>query len=446
MGETNSGFTSQVQVEENVYSYEPANNGSGPFWCYGHTCIVRRGDDVYVTGLETLPDVKSESYNNVRWLLFHRGSQGWDLVRKGDGRTREPAPVGLVSDGRLFVSDNPTLAPVNAMPPSPAHPEMLVFSTQDLAAAPRKLDPDWGEKPPFTEHSYRGMAVDAASNEVLAMNIMQYTHFHWSLLDAEERWVANGKLVFPWGKEYEEPKPIRICYPEIILRNRAVHFLGISDVTEPVKAWKEARFEVTGRVWDYDFRRLFYNYTPDIAAEPFGEWVEVASREETAGHISNLDMWLAPDGAVHLLWAEQSCDTRIRERFFADVRLTGSLHHGILRDGKLVANTTLCEGDVDAGEHVPLWGRFHITPDNRLFVFYSVGPYDRFERDAMANYLVEVTGEKPSAAQCVELEQPLCGSFMTATPRGGSKPSPTLDLLGTGDDPQTVRYVRMRVG
>jgi len=446
MSERMTGFTAKVEVEEDVYSFEPANNGSGPFWCYGHTCIVRRGEKLFVSGLETLPDIRPESYNNVRWLLFRRDTDAWELLQKGDGRTREPCPLGVVSDGRLFMSDNPTLAPVDALPPSPARPEMLVFSTEDPRARPRKLLPDWGENPGFTEHSYRAMAVDADTNEILAMNINGYTHFHWSLLDAEENWTAHGRLEFPWGTEYEEPKPIRICYPELVLNNRAVHFMGISDVVEPVRAWKQARFEVTQRVWDYDFRRLFYTYTPDIGSEPFTEWVEIASREETAGHISNLDLWLASDGAVHVLWAEQSCDPRIRERFFPEVRLTVSLNHGILRGGTLVECQTLCEGDVDAGEQVPLWGRFHITPDNRLFVYYSIGAYDRFARDSTANYLVEVTGQLPSPPVEVRLEQPLHGAFMTATPRGGSPTSNTLDLLGTGSDPQTVRYVRMSIG
>jgi hypothetical protein len=46
----------------------------------------------------------------------------------------------------------------------------------------------------------------------------------------------------------------------------------------------------------------------------------------------------------------------------------------------------------------------------------------------------------------VPLEQPLGRSFMTATPRGGSPPSNVLELLGTGADPNVMRYVRLRIG
>src|SRR5262245_61548123 len=47
-----------VEAEEDVYSFEPANNGAGPMWCSGSTCLVRIADDVFASGLETLKDAK----------------------------------------------------------------------------------------------------------------------------------------------------------------------------------------------------------------------------------------------------------------------------------------------------------------------------------------------------------------------------------------------------
>ena len=44
----------RVEVEEDVYRYEPANNGAGPMWCFGNTCVVRAGQRVWVSGLETI--------------------------------------------------------------------------------------------------------------------------------------------------------------------------------------------------------------------------------------------------------------------------------------------------------------------------------------------------------------------------------------------------------
>jgi len=68
-----------VEIEEDVYSFEPANNGAGPMWCHGSTCLVRIGDDVFASGLETLKDCKP--LNNCRWTLFNREENGWKLLR-----------------------------------------------------------------------------------------------------------------------------------------------------------------------------------------------------------------------------------------------------------------------------------------------------------------------------------------------------------------------------
>ncbi len=63
-----------VEIEEDVYAYTSADNGAGPMWCHGSTCLVRMGDDLFASGLETLPNTKP--LNNCRWMLFQRGPQG----------------------------------------------------------------------------------------------------------------------------------------------------------------------------------------------------------------------------------------------------------------------------------------------------------------------------------------------------------------------------------
>jgi hypothetical protein len=439
-----------VEVEEDIYRYTYGDSEAGPLWCYGSTCLVRSGEDVYVSGYEAIEGV--QPYNNVRWKLFRRGVDGWEMLHEDQvDRTREPSPLAGWPDGRLFLSVNPTLAPVDARY-GPARPQILRFDARDPQSSPVALLPDWGEEPFFTQHSYRALCADAARRELLLMNILEHECYHWSLMDADERWVAHGALVFPWGHDYEEPQPVRLCYPEVVLRDRAVYFLGISDIVEPVSAWKSARFEVTGRTWDYDFRRLFYTYTPDITATPFVEWVQVASREATAGHISNLDLWVAPDGDVHLLWAERSCDPRIRAQFFPSEPLVMSIEHGVIRDGVVISCDTIARGGEGVGDAFPIWGRFHITEDDRLFAFYSVGRQALVGASALPqpeeieNWLVELpTGGTHGVPVRVALEQPLARSYMTATPRAGSPPSDALELLGIGDDPDVLRYVRVRV-
>ena len=109
-----------VEAEEEVYRYEPADNGAGPLWCHGSTCLVRIGEEVFASGLETLKDVKP--LNNCRWTLFRRGPKGWELLRKDEnGRTREPCPLAAFPGGPLFLSANPTLtAPQRLQRPGPA--------------------------------------------------------------------------------------------------------------------------------------------------------------------------------------------------------------------------------------------------------------------------------------------------------------------------------------
>ena len=81
-----------VEVEEDIYTYTNAQNGAGPMWCSGSTTLVRIGDRLFASGLETIPDAKP--LNNCRWMLFTRGSDGRTRVRvDADGRTREPSPL-----------------------------------------------------------------------------------------------------------------------------------------------------------------------------------------------------------------------------------------------------------------------------------------------------------------------------------------------------------------
>ena len=96
-----------VEAEEVVYSYVGADNGSGPMWCHGNSCVVRLGDAVLVSGLETITGAKP--LNNCLPLLYTRGASGWKQVFKGTGRTREPCPLVAFPDGRVFMSINPTL-------------------------------------------------------------------------------------------------------------------------------------------------------------------------------------------------------------------------------------------------------------------------------------------------------------------------------------------------
>ena len=444
-GELASQLRPVVEIEENVYRYEPANNGAGPLWCSGSTCLVRIGPDVFASGIETLKDFKP--LNNCRWTLYRRGPNGWELQQADKtGRTREPCPMVGFADGRLLLSVNPTLVSDPNAYGGPARPEILQFAAADTKAPFETILPDWQGTPKFSEHSYRSFAADGPAGELILFQNIGYTHAEWTFRDKQGRWIANGKLIWPWGAEYDRPQPIRVCYPNVALKDRAVHFCGVSDIIEPYQQWRDYKKQITGRDWDYDFRRLFYTWTPDVTGGKFNDWVEIASRDKTCGWIHPGDLWVAADGAAHLLWTERATDTRLREKFFPGTKQTHALNYAVVRRGKVVSRRTLVEGGEGLSGEIPGGGRFQVAPEGRLFVFYYVSGRDAAGKPVSENRLLELHHDGTNSRQVkVPLKHPL-SSYFTATIRGGSPPSKTLELLGQrAGTPNTISYARIRL-
>jgi len=434
-----------VEIEEDIYHYESANNGAGPMWCHGSTCLVRLGDDLFASGLETLPHAKP--LNNCRWMLFQRGGHGWRKVCVDpSGRTREPSPVVVFSDGRLFLSANPTLNTDPNAYAGPARPELLQFTAEDSSKPVHTLLPVWSGEPKFTEHSYRSFAADGQNNELILFQNVGYTHAEWAFLDRTGRWNAHGQLAWPYGADYSKPQPIRVCYPNVMLKNHEVHFCGVSDIIEPNERWRAFKKQLTGQEWDYDFRRLFYTWSPDITMGRFEPWVEIASREATCGWISPGDLWVAPDGRVHILWTERAIDERLREKFFPDARQSHSLKYAVVRSGKVLSRRTLLVAEEGKSNERPGRGRFHIAPDNRLYVLFYVSGSDADGQSISENRLLEILPDGTAGESVrVPLEKPFT-DFMTATVRAGSAPSQALELLGTRQGSGgTISFARIKV-
>jgi hypothetical protein len=434
-----------VEVEEDVYGFEPADNGAGPMWCHGSTCLVRIGDDVFASGLETLKDAKR--LNNCRWTLYRRGADGWQLEQADlAGRTREPCPLVALAGGKLLLSANPTLVTDRNTYGGPARPEILLFSTKDAKAKLETILPDWDGQPPFTEHSYRSFAADGPAGALVLFQNIGYTHAEWAFRDGDGRWAARGKLAWPWGAEYDKPQPIRVCYPNVAVRGRAVHFCGVSDIEEPYKKWADYKLKLTGEKWDYDFRRLFYTWTDDVTTGKFQPWVEIASRDKTCGWIDPGDLWLAPDGGVHILWTERAIDERLRKKFFPGEKQSHTLQYAILRAGKVISRRTLLRAEEGGAGAIPGRGRFHVMPDGRLLAFYYVNGKDAAGKAVSENRLMELRLDGTSGPEVrVPLKHPL-GDYFTATVRAGSPPAMVLDLLGIrAGVSNTISYARVRL-
>lgn len=429
-----------VEVEETVYTYEPANNGAGPTWCHGNTCIVRLGDRLFASGLETIPD--ATPLNNCLPTLYQRTDQGWDLIYKGEGRTREPSPLAMFRDEDLFLSINPTLTGPDEYA-GPSEPKILAFEMSKPSDEPEVLMPRWEGEPPFTEHSYRSFVADGNKGELILFQNIEYTHAEWAFRDSNGDWSAQGRLDWPFGSEYEEPRPIRVCYPAVALKDRAVYFCGVSDIIEPKKAWREYKFELTGRKWDYDFRRLFYTYSEDITTGEFHEWVEIASREKTAGGISPKDLYVTPENDVFVLWTERAIDERLREKFFPEVKQEYYLNYAKIRDGRVVVRNTLVSGGEEIGGERPGEARFHVTDDERLLVFYYVSGHDSDGNSVSEYRLAEIKMDgNHSKPVIVKIQEPM-GAFFTSTVRAGCPPSNILDVFGSVG--RSMKYVRIRI-
>ena len=112
----------------------------------------------------------------------------------------------------------------------------------------------------------------------------------------------------------------------------------------------------------------------------------------------------------------------------------------------MVSRRTLLLAEEGGPNEIPGAARFQVTPENRLFVFYHVSGSDSEGKAVSENRLMELLPDGTASPQVtVPLKHPLSGYF-TATVRGGSPPSKTLELLGTrAGTPRTISYARVRL-
>lgn len=413
----------EVLAQEDVYTFVPSNNGSGPLWSHGCTSIVRSGSDVLVSQMETGDDVPPLC--NTRWRLLRRTNNGWECVGEADQyRQREPASLATTGPGHVFVNVNDSIEPPGTHY-GRTRPHLVRFDLTQESSERRTLVPTWDGGPYFTDHSYRGYAADPARDELLMLNIDAQTSVeHACLMNASGETVATGSITFP----------IRACYPQVQLTDRAVHVLAVSDIVEPVEAWRAYKKEKTGRDWDYVFRILYYAHTPDLTAQDFGVPLEVANVDATGGHISNKDLWAAPDGSVYIMYTAREVATPMMSRkFFPDKSTLDSLYLAVVRDGAVVRRETLVDG-TKARQSAD--ARFHVAADGRLYALIYVSG-----RGGM-NLLMPIA---PAIGEPIPVPLPRpIAAFSTASPRAGCAPSDTIDILGQMGRSMVYAAVQLR--
>jgi hypothetical protein len=420
-------------VEETVARTVPPENGAGPLWSYGAPLLVRQGDRVFTSVMETGKDVPRLC--NTRWRLFRRGASGWDSPAHAVAfREREPCPLVLAAPDRLLLSVNPSTQPPGTEY-GPCDPHLLRLSPEQPAGAPAVIRPAWTGHPHFTDHSYRGIAADRTTGGVLLLNIDATTSAqHWSYAGASGLFSHSGQIRFP----------IRSCYPQVALQGRAAHVLAIGDIVEPRAEWLTYKRDKTGQAWDYVFRRLFYAWTPDITKREFAAPVEIDSVEATGGSLVNLDLWLDRKGVAHLLYLKSNMTPVLRDRFFSGERIVISLEHVQVSNGRVIARSALVTGG-EGREETPQYGRLHATPEGKLVLVYATRVRLPGGAEELQNRLLTVLPRSAAAPPIrLWLRRPLT-TFFTATERGGSRPSRILDLFGDVGDGSTLRYARFRL-
>ncbi len=425
-----------LEIEEVVTRYTPAGNGAGPLWCYGSTVIARIGDDVYLSVIETGSDVPLLC--NTRWQLWHRSNeQSWKIVQhEQQFRQREPCPIGAFHNGTVFLSVNPSTEPPGTKY-GPCLPQVLEFDTGNLSKLPKVNKPVWAEGTYFTDHSYRGFAVDGASNELLLVNINARTSEQFiSYRDRNAKWHRKGKITFA----------VRACYPQVALKNKSAHIMAIGDIVEPNAEWKKLKSEKLNRAWDYVFRRLFYTYTPDIEHVPFKESVEIDSVEKTGGHITNLDLYVDESGVVHVLYLKRPHQYAfLRDKYFPGQPMTIHLEYMVVKEGKVFSHRTLAETPPEGKKGLePSYARFHVDSHGDLYVI-AAGTMKRDQRGTFGNFVARLDKKgRTLEFHRINLKHPF-RTFFTNTPRGGSKPCDTIDLFGIADDNPNLRYAKIRL-
>ncbi|MCJ8329694.1 MAG: hypothetical protein HRT89_06320 [Lentisphaeria bacterium] len=418
----------ELEEENEMYKYTWPSNGSGAFWTTGNSCIVRRGKEVYATGIEHMP--KKANPNNVRWVLFKKtDGKMLRIADGGDTSEREPCPIGALKDGTVLISSNP----VDAKPRNSTAKLLFINPKKDKAEL-SPLTVDWGGKFQANQHSYRSFSVDAENNTSLLFYQNPSIHqTYWACYEGTKL-IKNGKITYPRGMYGKRGVSMRICYAASQIKDWAAHYVGVSDIQEPVEKFR-------GMTSSWVFRRLYYIWSPDVRTGKFSKWVEIANYDEMDGYTKASDILIESKSKVWLLWygRELSNSRKIKAAFPTKKKQRVTLYCSLLSNGKLVSTKAIYDWkEGQKGAQPGRWARFHTTPAGKRYVLYYAG----------ANYIVQVKNGK-TVGKAVKLPiKNHVKMFFIPTVRNGSTLSNTIEMIGQkkwARSAHSIYYFRIKI-
>ena len=158
--------------------------------------------------------------------------------------------------------------------------------------------------------------------------------------------------------------------------------------------------------------------------------MEIASRDKTCGWISPGDLWLGPDGAVHLVWTERALDERLRVKFFPEAKQSHAVNYAVVREGKVVLRRTLMLAEEGKPGETGSSPRFQ-GHAGQPAVCHLLRERARGRRQSGFGEPPDrdIPGGEFGSPVKVPFTKPFTAYF-TATVRGGSPASKTLEVLG----------------
>lgn len=397
---------------------------------YQASHLLRVGNRVFFSTAQRIPD-RVEMCNKYPMLYEKRDGGEWTLVFSDENAYQMDAGHLLYAGGdRLLMTLNP---PKDRYPKEqrtflvPCTPVVYLFDISDGVKLIEVREIPWNKPDhPFKSHAYRSSSVDVVNGDLFFTNIHYPEEKHvYSLTDTALQPIRSGDLVFPQ----------RGCYHNIAMKNGETYLFAMQDIIEPNEEWfryKRQRYDENNMGFDYVFRTVYLNYSPDIAKEELRSSVVVCSMADTCGTVDNLDCRYAANGDMIFMAHERNISADyIRDRFFPGVPMVSELCLYRLSGGEVKERVVIDRTEEGGEWNLSYNGFIHTAANGELyFVWARVKPVGK-DLSAMAFFIKKI--DDPQRPPCKILERTGTFSYRVFGNKAnhGAQPDDRVELFWT---------------